>query len=171
MNKAQRSKYFKQLWPNACRVQQWDPKDTTKRHLITRQCMLLCGGPDTDSITKIGQAEISALFTYLNWLASPQNLRLQAAWESCMEDYRTRNVTAQGNYWRRRAGYAKAGKIERDRFSAAPYSGPSGESELTPEEAENYLLTMRSRAKTKKKKGSKYDMFKEDPEMDDNCPF
>jgi hypothetical protein len=54
VNFAQRKPYFTQLWPSACGAQGWEPKDETKRHLVTRQCMLLCGGPDTDSITTPG---------------------------------------------------------------------------------------------------------------------
>jgi len=169
MNKLTRIHYFTKAWPQACETQGWDPTDEKKRHLVTRQCMLLCGGPDTDSTILFGQAEISALFTYLRWLAFPNDPRKCAAWAACQVDYRTRNVAAQGDYWRRKAGYDKGGRVDRDRFGGKSVAGQCRESTMTKREADDYLMTMRARANAKRRK-SKYDVFKEEP-GEDEIPF
>jgi hypothetical protein len=134
--------------------------------------------PDTDSTTTLGEAEISALFTYLRWLGSPQDLRLQAAWEDCQRDYHARNTALQGDYFRRKVGYDPQGRIMRERFAGKPPS------QMNATEAEEYLTTMRARAAAKRRREAttatpapvrrrktKYDIFHE-PETDQaDIPF
>jgi hypothetical protein len=166
MNFAQRKLYFTSLWPRACGAQDWDERSDDKRHQVTRQCMLLCGGPDTDSTTTLGEAEISALFTYLRHLGAPQDLRLHAAWEDCQRDYRARNMALQGDYFRRKAGYKTGGRIMRDRFAGKPLA------EMSKTEAENYLTTMRARATGQRaRRKTKYDTFNEPATDQTDIPF
>lgn len=146
MNDDQRRIYFTQLWPNACDAQDWDPRDTRRRHLVTAECMRLVGAPASDSVTTLGEAEVTALFTYLRHLGDPQNLRLLSAWMSCQKDYRTFNTARQGNYWRAKAGYKSRGRCDRDRFANKPTAGLFDESTMTAKETEDYLVTMRKRS-------------------------
>ncbi len=150
MNKAQRRLYFTQLWPAACRAQGWERNDDARRKAVTRRCMELIGGPATDSTTGLNQAQITALFAYLRHLARPDDLRLLSSWILIQEGGAMKfNQTRQGDYWRRKAGYQQRGKLERRRFENKPTAGIFDEPALSGREAEQYLMTMRARAKAR----------------------
>jgi hypothetical protein len=174
MNAATRRVYFTQVWPGAAKGLGCDPRGDDARRAVTREAMRLVGGPDTDSITGLGADEITALFAYCRWLARKDDLRLLSAWTSCQEDYRTYNRSLQGDHYRRRAGYAKGGRMDRDRFAGHPHDGLYDESRMSPEEAEQYLMTMRARARGKGRKARKPRRpvrAAAAAAMDDNCPF
>jgi hypothetical protein len=65
MTTLQRRHYFTQLWPRACEVQGWNPRDESRRHEITS---IVTGKISTSGLN---QLEITRLFNYLKLLASP----------------------------------------------------------------------------------------------------
>jgi hypothetical protein len=147
MNAAQRRIYFTQIWPAACRAQGWDRRDDMSRRGITALAMKHVGGRATTSTTELDPAEVTALFTYLRHLAAPEDLRRLSAWMDCQADFRTFNTTRQAEFWRAKAGYRPRGRIERQRFGGRPYDGLYGDPRMSAAEADQYLLTMRTRAK------------------------
>lgn len=174
MNASTRKIYFTQVWPAAARGLGCDRRDEDARRAVTREAMRLVGGPGTDSITQLGPDEITALFTYCRWLADRDDLRLLSAWTSCQEDYHTYNRVLQGEHYRRRAGYAKRGRIDRNRFAGRSHDGLYEEARMSAQEAEQYLLTMRARARGKERKARKPKRPRATPGTvvhDENCPF
>lgn len=149
MNPSQRRIYFTQLWPAAARQLGCAKSDNDARQAVTREAMRLVKGPDTGSTKDLGAAEVTALFTYLRHLGRPDDLRTLSAWMACQEDYRAYNETRQADWWRERAGYRQHGRLERQRFGDRPHDGLFQESRMDPEEARQYLMTMRARAKAK----------------------
>lgn len=145
MNKTQRVKYHTQLWPEAAAEQGWARADEAQRRAATRECMRLVHGPDTDSTTKLLEAEITALFLYLRHLANPGNESIRADWNRCCADYVKWNTLRQGNYWQRKTGYQRGGKFEQQRFGGVPATA------MTRKEADQYLMTMRARVTRKAK--------------------
>jgi hypothetical protein len=80
MNKAQRDSYFGWRWPAACRGQGWDrlskEEREKKRHQVTLEASgMLPGWSSTDSITKLDQDQITALFNLLKHYANPNSLK------------------------------------------------------------------------------------------------
>lgn len=151
MNAAARRTYFTQVWPPAAAALGVKRSDEAARRAVTREAMRLVGGPATASTRELGPDEITALFTYCRWLARPDDLRALSAWTDCQEDYRAFNRALQGDHYRARAGYAKGGRIDRDRFAGRPQAGLYEAARMSREEAEQYLMTMRARAKAKAK--------------------
>lgn len=147
MNAAQRKHYHGRLWPAACRAQGWDRRDGERRKAVTREAMRLCKGPATDSSAELDEAAVTALFAYLEHLADPENLRKLSWWMTCQEDPRAANEARQGDYWARKAGYGRKGRIAKERFKHRPYDGLYEESRMDRREAGQYLMTMRARAK------------------------
>lgn len=174
MNAATRRTYFVDVWPPAAKALGVARNDDAARRAVTREAMRLVGGPATDSVTKLGSDEITALFAYCRWLARKDDLRLLSAWTSCQEDYRTFNRVLQGSHYRDRAGYAKRGRMDRNRFAGRPHDGLYEESRMSAEEAEQYLMTMRARARGKERKTrspGRPARAVAAPVIDDNCPF
>jgi len=178
MNAAARKLYFTQVWPAAAAALGCARGDDAARRAVTREAMRLVGGPATDSTSALGPAEVTALFTYCRHLAAPEDLRLLSAWMSCQEDYKTFNAVRQGDWWRERAGYKRQGRIDRQRFGGRPAGGLFNESALSPEEARQYLMTMRARARGKDKaspprprRATPAAAAAPAVAADDNCPF
>lgn len=174
MNAATRRTYFVDVWPPAAKALGVARNDDAARRAVTREAMRLVGGPATDSVTALGSDEVTALFTYCRWLADQQNLRLLSAWMSCQEDYRTFNRVRQGSHYRERAGYAKRGRMDRNRFAGRAHDGLFEESRMSAEEAEQYLMTMRARARGKERKArnpGRPARAVAAPAIDENCPF
>lgn len=149
MNPSQRRIYFTQLWPAAAKALGCSRSDNEARQAVTREAMRLVGAPATDSTKGLSPAAVTALFTYLKHLARPDHLQSLSAWMSCQEDYHKFNRVRQGNWWRDKAGYKRGGKIERHRFGNRPSDGLFDEERMSANEADQYLLTMRTRAKAK----------------------
>lgn len=149
MNTSQRRIYFTQLWPAAAEQLGCKRSDNDARQAVTREAMRLVKGPHTNSIKDLGAAEVTALFTYLRHLGRPDDLRTLSAWMSCQEDYLKFNQVRQGSWWRDQAGYRRRGRCERDRFGNRPTDGLFDEDRMSTEEASQYLMTMRARAKAK----------------------
>jgi hypothetical protein len=145
--------YHATLWPRAA-AQGWDPRDAEARRNVTSACMEEIGAPMTDSTTDLDEHQITALFRFLEHLADPQSLPKLSAWMSAKEDYRTFNRVRQGQHWRAQAGYKSRGKLEKRRFGNRPTAGLFDEANMTKEEADQYLLTMRKRALRKGRDGS-----------------
>lgn len=152
MNAAQRRVYFTQVWPAACKAQGWDPRDDERRRTVTATAMQLCGCAGITSAAKLNSAQVTALFCYLKHLANPLNLRYLSAWDDCQRDYIAYNRSLQAGYWRERAGYRQGGRIDRQRFAGRPDGGIYNSSKMTKEEADQYLMTMRARAKAKERR-------------------
>jgi len=142
MNPAQKAKYFRHLWPAACEAQGWDPRDDARR----RACTLYATG--SDSTTALSQHAITALFVFLAHLADPRDGEKARQWDLCKRDATTYNHARQAEHWRRRAGYAPTGKLNRDRFGALFEEQISPE-HMTPEQIDQYLMTHRERARRK----------------------
>jgi hypothetical protein len=68
MTPKQRSLYFGTLWPAACEVQGWDPKDNERRQAVTLE------STGKASAGSLNESLISALFDHLKWLADPYSL-------------------------------------------------------------------------------------------------
>lgn len=149
MNPSQRRIYFTKLWPAAARQLECARSDDDARRAVTREAMRMVGGPPTASTKDLGPAEVTALFTYLRHLARPDDLRSLSAWMACQEDYRTFNEVRQADWWREKAGYRPHGRLDRQRFNDRAHDGLFEESRMTREEADQYLMTMRARAKAK----------------------
>lgn len=157
MNAAQRRVYFTQVWPAACAAQGWSPKDDAMRRQCTATAMRLCGCAGITSASQLNSAQVTALFCYLKHLARPMDLRLLSDWDDCQKDYISYNRTLQAGYWRTRAGYRKGGRIDRQRFEGRPSGGIYDSSKMTKEEADQYLMTMRARAKAKARRDQQSD--------------
>ena len=141
MTSGQRTHYFARLWPAACAAQGWNYRDEALRRRVTRECMAKIQGPDTDSTSALGQNELTALFVYLQHLATPAALVVQEEWNECQRDYVAFNVTKQANWWEKRAyGAQGSGRLDRTRF---PLRG------VNRKEEQDRLMTLRARAKAK----------------------
>lgn len=67
MTPRQRSMYFGELWPAACKVQGWSVKDEHRRKCVT------FGATAEESTSALDQDQITLLFNKLKALADPQN--------------------------------------------------------------------------------------------------
>lgn len=152
MTTAQRRLYFTQLWPDACQAQGWRRGDDTRRKAVVQECAEAIGAPPTDSTRDLGEAAITALFTYLRYLGNPDDFAALADWDTCRKDYLTWNTMKQGNWWRGKAGYKSRGKLDKQRFKNRPTSGLFDAPAMTAEEAEQYLMTNRARARAQAKR-------------------
>lgn len=142
MNHAQRKLYHTTYWPRACAAQGWDPRDTARRQSVTAY---VTGHTST---TQLQQYQVTALFVFLDFLAYPEDFDKSAAWSACKSDPITYNKTRQAKYWERQAGYTPSGRLRQHRFRhKIPDSDLS--TPLTPAQADQFLLTARSRAKKK----------------------
>lgn len=166
MNPSTRKTYFR-LWRDACTHLGLDPKDADARRAHTAETMRLIGGPATDSTTGLDNAAVTGLLTRLRHQANPQSLQHSTAWLDCQDDYRKFNDLRQAGHWRAKAGYKKGGKLDRDRFSRKPTRGLFDAPEMSADEARQYLMTQRARAKARARRA---DPKTENPQQID-CPF
>lgn len=149
-----RTSYFA-LWTRVLRAQGWDklPRgiQEERRRQVTRAAMTACRAGDTDSTTRLDDARVTALFTYLRHLADPDNLTAAKLWTDCMADFVAFNMSKQADFHQRRA-YGRKGpqRLVRDRFEGrAKAAQPDFTRPLSRTEAEQRLLTTRARAEAR----------------------
>ena len=152
MTPAARSHYFIELWPAAALANEWDVKDDARRRRVTLDCMKAVKGPETDSVSKMGEDEITALFTYLRHLADPASLDKSARWVTCQEDYKTFARAKQAD-WHERALYGKGkNKLNQNRFKGETSASGGPLDTLDAEEVRKRHLTTASRHQAKMRK-------------------
>lgn len=149
MNAKERSLYFSDLWPAACLAHEWGVKDEGRRRRVTRECMDLIGGPDTDSTSKLGPDEVTALFTYLRHLADPASLEKSARWVTCQDDYHTFNRARQADWHESKAYGGAKTKLARQRFGGETSAAGDALADLDPEKVAKRHLTMAVRHRRK----------------------
>lgn len=147
-----RSTYFADLWPAAALANEWDVKDDARRRRATLDCMRAVKGPETDSASKLGEDEITALFTYLRHLADPASLDKSARWVTCCEDYKTFARAKQAD-WHERSLYGKGkNKLDRNRFKGETSASGGPLDTLDAKEVRKRHLTVASRHQAKLRK-------------------
>ena len=151
MTPAERKTYFGHLWPAACQAQKWEVKDEGRRRAVTRACMRLVRGPETDSTSALGPDEVTALFTYLRHLAGPASLDASALWATCQEDYRTFNRARQADYHERALYGAGPNKLDRDRFGGERSAAGGPLDSLDADQVRKRHLTMATRHQRKER--------------------
>jgi hypothetical protein len=101
MTPKQRSLYFGTLWPKACAVQGWNPKDDARRQAVTLEAT------GKTSAGSLNQSLLSALFDHLKWLADPYSL--EAALPAANPEIGEENHRRRQLVWRITQTAAKAG--------------------------------------------------------------
>ena len=147
-----RTKYFRDLWPAACRAQGWTIKDDARRNATTLTFMEEVSGPQTDSTTELGPDEVTALFCYLEFLAHPDSLDHSARWLDCKTDYKAYNRARQAD-WHEVKTYGAAGskKLARDRFNGECSAKGEPLDKFDPEAIRKRHLTMATRHQKKQR--------------------
>lgn len=143
-----RTTYFR-LWTAACAAQGWNPRDNDRRRENTLYCMREIGAGEIGSITALDHHQITALFTFLRFLAGGGARETTLLWERCKEDYVAFNQLRQAEHFRRAAGYDKKGKLNRDRFGMSFPEQEIAEHTLSSDEVRQYLITNANRARSK----------------------
>lgn len=151
MNPATRKHYFR-LWATVCAAQGWPPNDNHRRRQVTLYCTTEIGAPPTDSITKLNPHQITALFTYLHFLAGNGASAPTLQWEQCKTDYLTYNHLRQAEHFRKKAGYRQKSKLNHQRFKLHFPAEEIQDHTLTPTEVQHYLITHANRARTRARK-------------------
>jgi hypothetical protein len=101
MTPKQRALYFGTLWPKACAVQGWNPKDDARRQAVTLEAT------GKTSAGSLNQSLLSALFDHLKWLADPYSL--EAALPVANPEIGEENNRRRQLVWRINSEAAKAG--------------------------------------------------------------
>src|SRR5882672_394487 len=101
MTDEQRNRYFGLYWPAACQAKGWRVKDDIRRRHTTAECMREIRAPILESITELDQDQVTALFTYLDFLAHPASLEKSQRWLDCKQDYRAFNRARQADWHER----------------------------------------------------------------------
>lgn len=149
MTPAQRTRYFKHHWPDACAANGWNTRDEGRRKMVTAECMAAIAGPQTDSTSDLREDEVTALFCYLEHLAAPDDLDKSARWVDCQQDYRAYNRARQAD-WHERSLYGKRpNKLDRDRFDGETSAVGGPLERFDPEAIHKRHLTMASRHQKK----------------------
>jgi hypothetical protein len=155
MNAAQRKIYFGGLWPAACHANGWKRSDDDQRRAVLHNCMRAIKGPLIDSSSDLGPDEVTALFTYLQFLAHQDSLELSARWLDCQQDYHAFNRARQAD-WHESETYGKGkNKLDRDRFGGASSAQGEALEEFDPEAIRRRHLTMASRHQKKLRREAK----------------
>lgn len=183
MTDEQRNRYFGQYWPGACQAKGWRVKDEVRRRHTTGECMRLVRAPITESTTALGEAEITALFCYLDHLGHPGDLLRSARWVDCQTDYKAYNLARQAD-WHQRKTYGRGGrKLTKNRFAGAATAQGEPLDKFDPEAIRKRHMTMASRHRRKKQKAGEHawvamvdgeKILGPAPvlqEVDHNCPF
>ncbi|HTJ77980.1 MAG TPA: hypothetical protein VL357_03215 [Rariglobus sp.] len=155
MTPAARSHYFIELWPAAALANEWNVKDDARRRAVTLACMAAIKGPETDSVSKMGEDEITALFTYLRHLADPASLDKSARWVSCQEDYKTFARAKQADFHERSLYGKGKNKLDKNRFKGETSAAGGPLDTLDAEEVRKRHLTMASRNQARLRKEKK----------------
>lgn len=178
MNAKTRTAYFA-LWTKVRAVQGWDrlsrSEQEEQRRAVTLQVMQAIGAGDSDSTTRLTQAEITALFTFLHHLAEPDNLTLAKLWTDCMADYKAFNMSKQAD-WHERRAYGRQGsaRLHQQRFQGRDHAVQDDFSRpLNRREAEQRLMTMRARAGAhdRQARAGELDAMREAEDAMADCPF
>ncbi|MBI5768722.1 MAG: hypothetical protein HZA93_13070 [Verrucomicrobia bacterium] len=152
MTPGERNEYFGRLWPAACAVCDWNPKDDAQRRAVTIECMRLVRGPmATASSAAFGPDEVTALFTYLRHLADPASLDKSARWVTCQEDYRTFNRAKQADWHERELYGPGKNKLDRNRFAGKASAAGGPLETLDADEVRKRHLTVASRHQRKQR--------------------
>ncbi|MFA5263225.1 MAG: hypothetical protein WC378_05320 [Opitutaceae bacterium] len=157
MTAAQRTRYFRDLWPAACAAQVWDARDEGRRRLVTADCMAAVKGPATASTTDLQADEVTALFCYLEFLGDPASLDKSARWLDCQQDYQAYNRARQAD-WHERAMYGhskRPNKLDKHRFSGATSAAGGPLDAFDPEAIRKRHMTMASRHQKKERQAKK----------------
>ena len=153
MTPKQRVLFFRDLWPAACRKQGWGTGDDTKRHEVIATCMQLIGGPATGSTGDLGSDTVTALFCYMEFLAS-ETLEASERWVDCQQDYHAFNRARQTD-WHERSMYGtRANKLDRQRFAGATSAAGDAADAFDPKAIAKRHLTMASRHQAKIRKNA-----------------
>ena len=152
MTHATRTTYFR-LWRDACAAQGWDPRDAARRREATLYCMTEIGAGEIDSTTGLNHHKITALFTFLRFLAGGGARATTLLWEKCKEDYVSFNRLRHAEHFRRAAGYEKRGKLNRERFGLKFPDEEIAQHTLTADEVDQYLITNANRARRQRGTG------------------
>jgi hypothetical protein len=150
MTPSTRTRYFS-LWTKACAVKGWSAKDNTLRRDTTLKCMAAVGGPEaTTSCPLFGPDEVTALFTYLEFLARPSDLLRSARWVDCQQDYRAFNRARQADWHETKTyGHHGSGKLARNRFGGAKTAEGEALEPFNPKAIYKCHLTMATRHQAK----------------------
>ena len=150
MTPGERNEYFGRLWPAACEVCDWNPKDDGQRRAVTLECMRLVRGPAvTASSPAFGPDEVTALFVYLRHLGDPSSFDKSAEWARVQEDYRTYNRARQAD-WHERELYGRGkNRFDRNRFRGKASAAGGSLDSLDPEEVRKRHMTFASRHQKK----------------------
>lgn len=150
MTDEQRNRYFGHYWPAACQAKRWRVKDEVRRRHTTGECMRLIGAPITESTTELGEAEITALFCYLDHLANPSSLEKSQRWVDCQQDYKAFNEARQADWFERKT-YGRNGskRLRRDRFKGQETAQGEPQEVFDPAAIRKRLVTMGRRARAK----------------------
>jgi hypothetical protein len=183
MDDRTRKTYHAIEWPAACAGQKWRVRDQDKRRAVALECMaLVCGPMATTSDPEWGNAETTALFTYLRHLADPDNITRSIVWDKCRADYQAFNLSRQADHWEKR-GFGERGsrRLRENRFGGRKTAeGGALEDPLTREEAQQRLWKVRQRTRAREHSGTSRPPRKVtlDPEKKFNggvpaelCPF
>lgn len=147
MNKSQLFLYQTELWPAASAAQGWDARDKHLRRDIRRDCFEFIGVAASlaDAVSAYNNAQVTALFTFLDHLAHPDHIGKMQTWEDCKADYEAFNASKQADYWQRRGGTGQQGKWVKNRFAKrrTAVAKPFTDEPLTAHEAKCRRLTMK----------------------------
>lgn len=149
MTPKERAAYFGRLWPEACFANEWDVKDEAQRRAVTLECMRLIRVRPTDSTSKLGNDEVTALFVYLRHLADQASLEKSADWVSCQEDHRTFNRARQADWHERELYGTGKNKWDRNRFAGAATAAGSPLGTLDRKKTAHRHLTFATRHQKK----------------------
>jgi len=145
MNITQRKIYFGTLWPAAAAANGWERKDDAKRHEVLQTCMRLIRAPQVESSSELGSDGITALFTYLEFLAHQDNLDLSARWLDCQQDYKAFNRARQADWHERKTYGGSSKRLASERFAGARSAQGEALDEFNPEAIRQRHLTMATR--------------------------
>jgi len=153
MNRPTLIHYQATLWPAVCKAQNWPPNDSCRRRKIRADCWQNIGITNKADSMPANDAETTALFTLLRLLAEPDNISRAIEWDKCRADYLTYNTCRQADWWEAVAyGPNGSPRLRHARFSGrTSASGDPLEPPLSTHEAKQRLLTMRTRAKQRKR--------------------
>ncbi len=146
--------FFKAVWPQVCAQQGWRKSDDTKRHEVVATCMRLVRGPVVESMNDLGPDEVTALFTYCEFLAD-ESLAASERWLDCQQDYHAFNRARQAD-WHERSMYGtNKNKLDRQRFAGAASAVGAPQETFDPEAIRQRHLTMASRHQAKQRRDAK----------------
>lgn len=156
--------YFR-LWIDACTAAGWDNRDDDRRQAVTLECMAAVRGPLVrSSHPEFGPDETTALFTYLEFLAHPEDLDRSARWADCQTDYHAFNRARQAD-WHEGKAYGQGGsrKLQRERFGGERSAVGGALEPFNPKKIYARHLTAASRHRKKARVLKKVAALIEDP--------